>query len=323
MTPGSHLLLFLVAVAGDLAIGDPQVRWHPVRLLGCFSRWLETGIRQCGGHGHLGGLTHLLLMCAVPGALWWGGHRGLAQLDPWAAFAWDACWSVSLICTRDLLGHALAVARHLDDLSAARIAVGRLCGRDVDAMDRPACARATVESLGENLVDGVLTPLAAFALLGVPGLILVKVVSTLDSMIGYRDPRHRHFGMWAARLDDALNFVPARLAPLVLAVAGAPFGANPARCLAAAWRWHALLPSPNSGWGEAALAGCLRARLLGPIRAGGETVNEAWLGEPAWPAEADAGTIRRAVGIVATAALLWTTAAALAVWAWPPHPWWR
>ena len=129
------------------------------------------------------------------------------------------------------------------DLAAARTAAGRLVGRDTEPMDGAACRRSAIESLGESLVDGVVSPIFWYAAAGVPGIVLFKVVSTMDSMVGYKSERYRDFGWCGARLDDLLNLVPARVTWLFIAAAAALIpGASGGEALRWGWRQHAVVP---------------------------------------------------------------------------------
>ena len=152
------------------------------------------------------------------------------------------------------------------DIGAARQAVSALVGRDTDRMDGAACRRAAVESLSENLTDGFVSPVFWYVLAGLPGLVLFKVVSTMDSMVGYKTPRYLRFGWCGARLDDVMNYVPARATWLVIAALAAVFpGFSGRKAWTVGLRQHALLLGPNSGWSEAATAGALERRIVGPI----------------------------------------------------------
>ena len=152
------------------------------------------------------------------------------------------------------------------DLDAARQAVSALVGRDTDRMDGAACRRAAVESLSENLTDGFVSPVFWYVLAGLPGLVLFKVVSTMDSMVGYKTPRYLRFGWCGARLDDVMNYVPARATWLVIAALAAVFpGYSGRKAWTVGLRQHGLLLGPNSGWSEAATAGALERRIVGPI----------------------------------------------------------
>ncbi|TVQ86998.1 MAG: cobalamin biosynthesis protein CobD [Chromatiaceae bacterium] len=313
MGPG-HLLLVALAGLLDARFGDPPWRLHPVRLIGDLSNLSERLLFALGARGRGGGLLHWLLV--VGGALvGWGlvhlALAGLGRLDtrlagPGAVLAW--CWDLalaySLLCTRDLLDHGQQVLAALPDLPAARARLQRLVGRDTDGLGRGGIVRASIESLAENLTDGVLTPLWALALGGLPGLVLVKAASTLDSMVGYRTPRYLAFGWASARADDLIHWLPARLSVPLIALAAALTGGHPRDALVTAWREHGRLPSPNSGWSEAACAGALRVRLLGPIRRRGQLVNSDYLGAPDWPADLEASDLRQALRLIAVAAAI-------------------
>ena len=164
-------------------------------------------------------------------------------------------------------------------------------------------ARAAIESTAENFADGVVAPLFWGLLLGLPGMLAYKAINTLDSMIGHRSARYLHFGRFAARLDDLVNWLPARLAALLLlGAAMAQRDATPAQGWRALWRDAPRHRSPNAGWPEAAMAGCLGLRLAGPRHYGGEPVDDAWMG--AGRAAATVADIRRALRLLSAATLL-------------------
>src|SRR5205814_3744408 len=164
----------------------------------------------------------------------------------------------SLLALGDLIHHVrrIEAAVRSGNLPGARLAVSSLVGRDTDRMDGAACRRAAVESLSENLTDGFVSPVFWYVLLGLPGLVLFKVVSTMDSMVGYKNERYLRFGWCGARVDDVMNYVPARLTWMIITVLAC---VAPTYSGAKAWlvglRQHALLLGPNSGWSEAAMAG--------------------------------------------------------------------
>jgi adenosylcobinamide-phosphate synthase len=184
---------------------------------------------------------------------------------------------------RDLINHVRSVQRAADrgDLEGSRKAIGMLVGRDVEKMDITACRRAAIESISENFVDGVVSAVFWYALLGIPGLLLFKVASTMDSMVGYKTPQYLRFGWCGARLDDLMNYIPARLTWLLLGFFAIPKG----------WRvgieQHGILPGPNPGWSEATMAGVLGKKLIGPIWKNGQLVTDVWLGDRQDP---EAGT---------------------------------
>jgi len=298
-----ELFLIVVAVVADALFGDPVYSLHPVRVLGGWSLFWEGRLFAVGLDGYLGGVVHGALVVGGALAGWWGIRAGLARVDPWAAWGWDVFVAYSLLCTRDLLRHGRRVLDALEDLPTARRRLALLVGRDTAGLPRDGVARATIESLAENLTDGVLTPLWALCLLGVPGLVVVKAVSGLDSMVGYKNARYRRFGWFGARTDDLMHWVPARLSVLLIMAGAALLGLHPRLAWRSAWRYHAMLASPNSGWSEAACAGALRIRLLGPIRYGGKLANEAFMGDAEWP-DPDAADLRRALGLIGVCSLL-------------------
>ncbi len=298
------LLLLLGAVLLDAAFGDPDYRLHPIRLFGHVSIALERRLFGLGLDGRLGGLVHMLAMASVSLACWYLVHRGLQVVHPLLPWVWDLAWAYSLLCTRDLLDHGRRVLADLNDLALARERVAWLVSRDTERLDRAGVVRASIESMSENFTDGVLTPLWALALFGLPGLILVKVVSSLDSMVGYRNARYGRFGWAAARLDDLMHWVPARLSVPLIAAAAALLGEHWRQVSSAARAWHAVLDSPNSGWSEAAAAGALRVRLAGPSWYHGERVERPWIGAGDWPAELDGDALRRALRLIGVASLL-------------------
>lgn len=314
--PTACLLLVLCAVLLDALFGDPDYPLHPIRLLGHASIALERWLFARGLDGRLAGLAHLLVLASASLGCWYLVRQGLAALHPLLAWLWDLALAYSLLCTRDLLDHGKRVLAALDDLPLARERVRWLVSRDTGQLNRAGVVRASIESLSENFTDGVLTPLWALALFGLPGLILVKVVSSLDSMVGYRNARYGRFGWAAARLDDLMHWLPARLSVPLIAAAAALLGEHWRQVPRAALAWHAVLASPNSGWSEAAAAGALRLRLAGPGWYHGERVERPWIGAWDWPAELDGADLRRALRLIGVASVMAAVAAAgLCSWA--------
>ena len=316
--------LLAAAVVLDLVFGDPAYRWHPIRLMGSSLTWIEARLRAVGADGRSGGCVLFVVLAFV----WCGSAAalvaGAARLHPAAAVAAHLFALYSLVALGDLLKHAgdVDAAVTTGDLAAARTAAGRLVGRDTEPMDGAACRRSAIESLGESLVDGVVSPIFWYAAAGVPGIVLFKVVSTMDSMVGYKSERYRDFGWCGARLDDLLNLVPARVTWLLIAAAAALIpGASGGEALRWGWRQHAVVPGPNAGWSETALAGAIRRRLAGPIRLQGRLVTDVWIGDPSSAEGGSEADYRRARGTVLLAAALAAGGiAGLLVWA--RSPWW-
>jgi adenosylcobinamide-phosphate synthase len=315
MALGPDAALLGLAVAADLAIGDPSYAAHPVRLIGWTLTRAEAGLRRLGADGYAGGVALFLIL----GAGWTGTAAALVVAATRVGPLWGRLAHLfllySLLALGDLLKHGGRVEAALTrgDLTAARAAVAQLVGRDISRMDEAACRRAVIESWSENLTDGFVSPMFWYVLAGLPGLVLFKVVSTMDSMVGYKTPPYLRFGWCGARLDDVMNFVPARLTWLLLALTAAFLpGGSSLGALRIGLRQHGVLPSPNSGWSEAAAAGAIRRRIVGPIWKDGVLVTELWLGDPSDPPASAHDDVRRAAVLVVGCGLL-TTAIAIIV----------
>ena len=306
-------VLLLCAVVLDGILGDPVYRWHPVRLMGHTLTGLERMLRRTGLDGYAGGCMLFLVLAAF----WVGVSAvlalGLLDLHPALNGIYQVFVIYSMVALRDLCRHGLAIDR-AGDLEGARRAVSMLVGRDTSAMDAAACRRAGMESLSENAVDGFIAPLFWYALLGLPGILLYKVISTMDSMVGYRTPRYAAFGWCGARLDDLFNLIPARLTYLLMS--GVAFllpGYSGRKALSVGWRQHALVPGPNSGWSEATASGAVQRRLVGPVRQDGKLVTEIWIGDEGDPEGGQDDDLRRMCVLVVVTCLLAVILAALAL----------
>jgi adenosylcobinamide-phosphate synthase len=305
--------LLAAAVLLDFLIGDPVYPAHPIRLIGRTLSWFETLLRKLGADGYGGGIALFLLLSFV----WVGGTSAiLVELQKWNRYAASFFYlfmAYSCLALHDLVRHSWAVeaAARRNDLEGARTFISKLVGRDTDRMDIAACRRAAIESLSENLTDGFVSPLCWYVVAGLPGLVLFKVVSTMDSMVGYKTPRYLKFGWCGARLDDLMNFVPARITWLLLTFFSSVLpGCSGRKAFSVGWQQHAILPGPNSGWSEAATAGGIQRKLLGPIWAKGSLVTDVWLGDPSDPPAGGGSDLPRAVMLNVAAGVL---AAALAV----------
>jgi adenosylcobinamide-phosphate synthase len=215
------------------------------------------------------------------------------HLGRWAIWIWRIYLTTSCIALRDLIDHARPVAEALraGDLTRARAAVQRIVGRDAALLDEPGVARAAVETVAENFVDGLLAPLfwyvvgaAAFrnieaATGALAALVAYRAANTLDAMVGYRNERYILFGRAAARLDDVMNFIPARLSVSILSLSAALCGQDGLSALKVAWRDRTKHVSPNAGHPESCLAGALHIRLGGPTVYPHGTVERPWLGD--------------------------------------------
>ncbi|MGZ9035096.1 MAG: adenosylcobinamide-phosphate synthase CbiB [Rhodospirillales bacterium] len=283
----SHMVLLLAALAIDAAIGGRPgpfaVLPHPVKLIGALIAWLERRLNHAGqgdGVRRCRGVLAVLIVCGLCAAIGWAVAAAARQVP--AAILVELALVVSLLAQRSLFDHVRAVARALrgGGVEAGRGAVGHIVGRDVRVLDEHGVARAAIESCAENFNDGVVAPVFWYALAGLPGLLVYKAANTLDSMIGHRSERYLAFGWAAARLDDLLNLIPARLAALLLTAAAALMPAASGRRALTVMRRDARgHRSPNAGWPEAAAAGALGLALGGPRRYGDDVASEPWLGD--------------------------------------------
>lgn len=292
------LLPAALALILDAVVGDPPFLYarlpHPVQGFGAVIGFLERwGNRPTASFVHrrlagVGSLVLLLLLCGSGAALLAGVFAALP-----GGVALEAALASTLLAQRSLVQHVTAVAAALEQagLEGGRQAVARIVGRDPLSLDAHGVGRAAVESAAENFSDGLVAPVFWYLLAGLPGLVLYKAVNTADSMIGHRSPRYRAFGWAAARLDDGLNLVPARLAGVLLALTT---GRRTGGVLAGMWRDAGLHRSPNAGWPEAAMAAALDLALAGPRRYGAEVVDDPWL-NPAGSRTVEPAVIRAAV----------------------------
>lgn len=303
-------LLLLIGLVAEATVGGLPWLWravpHPVALLGRVIAWFDRQLnRESRGEvsRRARGLAVAVFLIAAAGLLGWA----LQHLARGLPFGWviELAVITVLLAQRSLFDHVRAVAVALDHggVAAGREAVRHIVGRDVALLDEHGVARAAIESAAENFSDAVVAPVLWYLLLGLPGLLIYKTVNTMDSMIGYRTPRHDAFGKAAARIDDALNYIPARLAALMIVLAAAPTpGASPGRA------WRILLrdgghhASPNSGRPEAAMAGALGLALAGPRPYHGEIKPAPWIGEGV--ARATSRDIRRALYLYAVAGVI-------------------
>ena len=279
LTHPAFLLLLILGI--DLLFGDPVYRFHPVRLIGSLISWHEVGLRYAGFNGKFGGILLSLLLILSTLLFSTGTFKFLEYFHWIFSWLWYVFLGWSFIALGDLLKHArqVAVAMEKEDLTLSKITVGKLVGRDTNLMDLPACGRATVESVGESFNDGVIAPIFYFCLFGIPGILVYKVINTLDSMVGYRNEQYQDFGWCSAKLDDLMSFIPARISWLILSGVAVFYpqlsGSN---ALKVGWKDHFKLPSYNAGWCEATVAGALKIKLCGPIWRDGRLAHSVWLG---------------------------------------------
>jgi len=315
------LLILLFAMAIEAYVGEARFIFrfvkHPVALIGdligVLDRKLNREKRSNMDRAVRGFLT-VMVVCGLTGLFGYG----VAWLTAHHPFGWivELLLATTLIAQRGLFNAVRRVGVTLRDssLEDARGEVSHIVGRDPAQLDEHGVARSAIESLAENFSDGVVAPVFWYVLFGFPGLIVYKAVNTLDSMIGYKNEKYRAFGFSAARIDDIVNFVPARLAGLMLCIAAlfTPT-AHPGRAAGTMLRDARKHRSVNAGWPEGAVAGALDLALAGPRKYPDRIVKDPWIGTGT--AKATHADIRRALYLYVVAGLInFGIVAAIAAW---------
>ncbi len=281
----STLTLLLIALILDAVLGEPDWLWsrfpHPATLMGRCVEWLDNRLNHGQNRRNAGILTiTILTLGALILSL-------LIKVIPDAGLL-EALLAAILLAQRSLTDHVSQVAVALrSSLSEGRRAVSMIVGRDPADLDESAVARGAIESAAENFSDGIIAPAFWFLLFGLPGIVIYKVINTADSMIGYRNERYEDFGWAAARLDDIVNWVPARITGTLICLAHWSLAA-----------WETMKTdaphhrSPNAGWPEAAMAGVLGIAISGPRSYNGKMTQLPWVNaagrKPLGPTDIDA-----------------------------------
>jgi adenosylcobinamide-phosphate synthase len=313
----SNPTILLLALAIDAVIGDPESLYraipHPAVVAGRIIDWLDRALNDEADRPALRrfwGIVAVVFLLGGALTIGWIVETVLSLIP----FGWvvEAVLISTLIAQNSLYLYVAKVAKGLEEagLEGGREAVQHVVGRDPDTLDEPGVARAALESLAENLSDAVTAPIFWALLLGLPGILAYKVINTADSMIGHRSDRHEHFGWAAARLDDLLNYLPARIAGLILCGAVALTGGDARTAWDALWRDAPKHHSPNAGWPEAAMAGGLGLALAGPRVYDGELVEDAWMGVGG-RTDATAADIRRGLKVFVVACAIQAAIVAL------------
>ena len=281
---GSGLFIVVAALAFDALIGDPDWLWrrlgHPVALIGALIGVLDRRLNRedrSQQQRKLAGIASTAAVVAVSVSVGILVQTTVQQLPKGNIML--ALIASIFIAQRSLYQHVAWVRSAFAEggLAGARKAVARIVGRDPEQLDEAGVCRAAIESCAENFSDGVVAPVFWLALLGLPGLIAYKTINTADSMIGHRTERYKSYGWAAARLDDLVNLVPARLSALLLASAAPIAGGTISNSLKVVKRDASKHRSPNAGWPESAMAGALGVALAGPRRYATHVVEDPFL----------------------------------------------
>jgi len=283
----NQMAILILAVLLDLLIGDPRVPYHPVVLVGRMIAWWERLLYKGDTppwRQRLAGVCFALVNILPVVFVVFFGLRALKNIPVlYLAVSVFLLWSTITVRSLDRAAREIFALLKENDLARARCHLGMIVGRDTANLDEAEIARATVETVAENVSDGIIAPLFYFLIGGAPLACAYRVINTLDSMVGYKNERYLNFGWFSARLDDLANYLPARLTALLLLGSALIRGFH--------WR-HAVLvilrdgrkhPSPNSGYPEAAVAGALGVRLGGTNYYQGVPSRRPYLGDPRLP----------------------------------------
>ncbi len=270
----------------DLLVGDPQGWPHPVVAIGKLISTLERGLRKIfpatpAGERIAGGVLWLLTAsasAAVPALALWGCH----MVSPWLRLAVESvmCWQILAMKSLRTESMKVYVALSGGDAEGARQAVSMIVGRDTARLDRAGIVRAAVETVAENASDGVIAPMLFLMLGGAPLGFFYKAVNTMDSMLGYVEPPYRDIGLIPARMDDVMNFLPARLSAMLMLAAGGMLGMDVRQGWRIFWRDRYRHASPNSAQTESVCAGLLGLRLAGDAWYHGVLHRKPYIGDP-------------------------------------------
>ena len=283
----SSVLLLLSSFFLDLAFGEPHWVPHPVVLMGKFiSRGEQVFWSGNRWRDFLAGtMLSLVLIGVVAGITWALIYSSFTLLPPLIAFVFIAALGSTTLATRGLLTAIknIEIPLRNRNLEEARTQLAHIVGRETSKLTEEKVLRAALESLAESTCDGIVAPLFYLFLGGIPLAMAYKAINTLDSMIGYRTERYLYFGKFAARLDDAANFIPARLTAFLIVIATPLVKLNAASAFRVVWRDHANHLSPNAGFPEAALSGALGIKLGGPSVYFGQEVSKPFIGDDVLP----------------------------------------
>lgn len=291
----------------DRVVGDPRGLPHPVVIIGWWITRLERVIRSLvkrEEHLKIAGLLFPLFIVTGSYAAVWLIVWGAALISPWLSFALSAWLISTTIAAKGLADAGMEIARHLvaGDLVQARRSLSMVVGRDTDRLDEPEICRGAVETVAENIVDAIVSPLIYAAIGGAPLAMAYRAANTLDSMVGYKNEKYLHLGWASARFDDVLNYIPARLTALLLVAASWLQRLDWQQCWTMIRRDAHLHPSPNSGLPEAGVAGALGVQLGGLNTYQGVPSNRAKLGNPHRPLRA--GDIKSTVSLMYVVSLM-------------------
>jgi len=291
------LSAIVLAYILDLIFGDPIWLPHPVRVIGYLAQRLESPLRKAIKNERLAGIIFAAVIIGAVYGLSFVVISIAAHLHRYFGFILAVFFIYTSLAIKDLKIESMRVHQALEkqDIDSARKNLSLIVGRDTQNLNDKDIIRATVETIAENVVDGIISPLFYAFLGGAPLALAYKAANTLDSMVGYKNDKYRNFGWASARIDDLLNFIPARISGFLLAFASALAGADAINSFKVFLRDAGKNPSPNSGIPEAAMAGALKIQLGGLNYYNSIPVLKPFIGEEIYPLEIE--HIRKSIRI--------------------------
>lgn len=277
----------------DLIFGDPRWLYHPVCAIGKLISFLEKPLRRMfpktKGGELTAGAAEVFLVCAASFLIPFGVLRFVGHYSRPAAMLLEIFWCYQLLATKSLKTESMKVYDRLKNgtIEQARYAVSMIVGRDTQALSAEGVTKAAVETIAENTSDGILAPMFYMALGGVPLMFLYKGINTMDSMLGYKNEKYLYFGRCAAKLDDAVNYFPSRIAAWMMIFACFFLGMDASRAKKIYLRDRRNHASPNSAQTEAVMAGALGVQLAGNAFYFGKLYEKPTIGDPLRPVEAE------------------------------------
>ncbi|MFI3278319.1 MAG: adenosylcobinamide-phosphate synthase CbiB [Rikenellaceae bacterium] len=268
------LLVITIGFLLDTLIGDPYWMPHPIRVFGNMISFMERHLNS-GRHRGFKGFFMWVILCGAV-VLLFGVADHLLSVNNYIYVSWSAVLFFYALSNRCLIEEGLKVERVLQsgDLEGARKQLSMIVGRQTAHLTPSQIRSAVIETLSENLSDGVVAPLFYYAIGGIPLMMTYKMINTLDSMVGYKNDRYMQFGCFSAKMDDVANFIPARLTALLMVVASMSL-----RAVKHIFKYGRSHSSPNSGYPESALSGVLDCRLGGPNQYFGKIVDKPYIGD--------------------------------------------
>lgn len=286
-------LALLIGFCMDLLFGDPRWLYHPVCVIGNLIAFLEKKLRNImpkSKKGELaGGVLEVLLVCLLSFLIPFGIVTILYRSVPAVGFLLETFWCYQLFAAKSLKTESMKVYDRLKNgtIEEARYAVSMIVGRDTKSLSETGVIKAAVETIAESTSDGILAPMFYMAIGGVPLMFLYKAINTMDSMLGYKNEKYLYYGRCAAKLDDAANFIPARIAGVLMVLASFCCGLNGKHAWKMFLRDRKNHASPNSAHTEAAMAGALDVQLAGDAWYFGTLYKKPFIGDPVRPIECE------------------------------------